>query len=49
MTFQPCRPATIKLLPYGGAPFGNTCFFIVRRIGVTKPPVQLGVGKNTLV
>ena len=24
-------------------------FFIVRRIGVTKPPVQLGVGKNTLV
>lgn len=21
MTFQPCRPATIKLLPYGGAPF----------------------------
>ena len=24
-------------------------FFFVRRIGVTKPPVQLGVGKNTLV
>ena len=24
-------------------------FFVVRRIGVTKPPVQLGVGKNTLV
>ena len=23
--------------------------FVVRRIGVTKPPVQLGVGKNTLV
>ena len=23
--------------------------FFVRRIGVTKPPVQLGVGKNTLV
>ena len=23
--------------------------FLVRRIGVTKPPVQLGVGKNTLV
>ena len=22
---------------------------LVRRIGVTKPPVQLGVGKNTLV
>ena len=21
MTFEPCRPATIKLLPYGGAPF----------------------------
>ena len=28
----------------------NPVFFIfVRRIGVTKPPVQLGVGKNTLV
>ena len=25
MTFQPCRPATIKLLPYGGAPFDNAC------------------------
>ena len=24
-------------------------FFLVRRIGVTKPTVQLGVGKNTLV
>ena len=24
-------------------------FFVVRRIGVAKPPVQLGVGKNTLV
>ena len=24
-------------------------FVFVRRIGVTKPPVQLGVGKNTLV
>ena len=23
MTFQLCRPATIKLLPYGGAPFGG--------------------------
>ena len=23
MTFQPCRPATIKLLPYGGAPCGE--------------------------
>ena len=23
--------------------------FIVRRTGMTKPPVQLGVGKNTLV
>lgn len=21
MTFQPCRPATIKLLPYEGAPY----------------------------
>ena len=28
MTFQPCRPATIKLLPYRGTSFGNTCFFI---------------------
>jgi len=26
-----------------------SAFFVVRRIGVTKPPVQLGVGKNTLV
>ncbi|WP_242970142.1 DUF3846 domain-containing protein [Anaerotignum lactatifermentans] len=24
-------------------------FFVVRRTGMTKPPVQLGVGKNTLV
>ena len=24
-------------------------FFFVRRTGMTKPPVQLGVGKNTLV
>lgn len=23
MTFQLCHPATIKLLPYGGAPFGG--------------------------
>ena len=23
MTFQPYRPATIKLLPYGGAPYGE--------------------------
>ena len=27
----------------------DSSFLIVRRIGVTKPPVQLGVGKNTLV
>ena len=26
MTFQPCRPATIKLLPYEGAPFGARFF-----------------------
>ena len=24
-------------------------FFIVRRIGMTKPPVKLGVGKNILI
>ena len=23
MTFQPCRPVTIKLLPYESAPFGG--------------------------
>ena len=28
MTFQPCRPATIKLLPYKRAPFVNRSFFI---------------------
>ena len=27
MTFQPCRPATIKLLPYERAPFGGRSFF----------------------
>ena len=27
MTFQPCRPATIKLLPYGGAHFVGPGFF----------------------
>ena len=26
---------------------GTTSFFIVRRIGMTKPPVKLGVGKNS--
>lgn len=26
MTFQPCRPATIKLLPYGGVPFETNAF-----------------------
>ena len=26
-----------------------SAIFVVRRIGMTKPPVQLGVGKNTLV
>ena len=26
---------------------GNALFFIVRRIGMTKPPVKLGVGKNS--
>ena len=29
MTFQPCRPATIKLLPYEGAPFGTGLAFCV--------------------
>ena len=27
MTFQPCRPATIKLLPYERAPFWMASFF----------------------
>ena len=27
----------------------SSLFFFVRRTGMTKPPVQLGVGKNTLV
>ena len=27
MTFQPYRPATIKLLPYGRAPFVQSPFF----------------------
>lgn len=27
MTFQPCRPATIKLLPYERAPFELRRFF----------------------
>ena len=28
MTFQPCRPATIKLLPYERAPFDErSCLF----------------------
>lgn len=26
MTFQPCRPATIKLLSYGGASFDAALF-----------------------
>ena len=30
MTFQPCRPATIKLLPYGGAPFARPHLFCKR-------------------
>jgi len=28
---------------------GSDCPVFVRRTGMTKPPVQLGVGKNTLV
>ena len=28
---------------------GSAILIIVRRTGMTKPPVQLGVGKNTLV
>ena len=32
MTFQPCRPATIKLLPYGGAPFRMASSFLTMQI-----------------
>lgn len=30
MTFQPCRPATIKLLPYWGAPFTIPAFIFCK-------------------
>ena len=39
MTFQPCRPATIKLLPYGGAPLWSSLFFLSRKLGDVVDPL----------
>ena len=39
-----------RITEFSAAPIGQTMTdgrFFVRRIGKTKPPVQLGVGKKT--
>lgn len=50
MTFQPCRPATIKLLPYGGAPFEGASFFAFFRVSGARIVDQWGdVGTELMV
>ena len=41
MTFQPCRPATIKLLPYERAPSGGPLFLVCSHLVVGKDGVIL--------